>query len=73
MVDALPLIGETVQTHAGRVWEFQLPAGLAVLLVTWIPMRESLKELLLFSCPYARRYCRWAVLEVVRSIMVQPL
>ena len=47
-VDALPLIGEAVrQTHAGRVWEFQLPAGLVLLLITWIPKRESLRELLL--------------------------
>lgn len=47
-VDALPLIGETLRhTHAGRIWKFQLPVGLALLLVTWIPIREFLKEVLL--------------------------
>jgi putative copper resistance protein D len=46
--EAFPLIGQTLQqTHAGRVWEWQLPVTLTLLLVAWIPTRHFVKELLL--------------------------
>ncbi len=45
---ALPFVGEVLsETHAGHVWEWQLPVTLALLLAAWIPMRDAARALML--------------------------
>jgi putative copper export protein len=40
---ALPLLGEVLrQTRAGNAWEWRLPASAALLIVAFIPLRETL-------------------------------
>lgn len=41
---ALPFVPEVLTgTHAGRVWEWFLPAGLLLLLATYLPIRETIR------------------------------
>jgi copper resistance protein D len=45
---ALPLLGEVLaQTQSGHTWECRLPATLALLIVTWLPLRAAIRSLLL--------------------------
>jgi putative copper resistance protein D len=46
---ALPLVPEVLaQTHAGRIWEWFLPTALLLLLVAYIPIRQSIRASMLF-------------------------
>jgi copper resistance protein D len=46
--EAVPLLGEVLKhTHAGNIWEWRLPAAAALLIIAWIPMRESARALVL--------------------------
>jgi copper resistance protein D len=45
---ALPLLGEVLkETQSGHIWEWRLPASLALLLAAWIPMRDAVRALAL--------------------------
>src|ERR1700740_2239621 len=46
---ALLLVPEVLaQTHNRRVWEWLLPTALLLLLVAYIPIRQSIRERMLF-------------------------
>jgi len=46
---AIPLIGEVLaQTQSGHVWEWRLPVTLALLIAAWMPMRDSVRMLVLW-------------------------
>jgi len=46
--ESLPLLGEVLaQTQSGHVWEWRLPAILALLIAAWIPMREIVRAVTL--------------------------
>jgi hypothetical protein len=46
---ALLLVPEVLaQTHTRRVWEWLLPTALLLLLVAYIPIRQSIRERMLF-------------------------
>ena len=45
---AIPLLGEVLaQTRSGHIWEWRLPATLALLIAAWMPMRDSARALAL--------------------------
>ena len=45
---ALPLLGEVLsQTQSGHTWEWRLPAAVALMVVTWLPLREAARSLAL--------------------------
>jgi len=46
---AVPFVPEVLaQTHAGRVWEWFRPTALLLLLVAYIPLRQSIRARMLF-------------------------
>jgi copper resistance protein D len=46
---AIPLLGEVLeQTQSGHIWEWRLPVTLAILIAAWIPMRDSVRAIVLW-------------------------
>jgi len=45
---AFPLLCEVLaQTQSGHTWEWRLPAAVALMVVTWLPLREAARSVLL--------------------------